>query len=287
MTRKATHKVCLTCNKRQALTSYYTTNNPLFAEDRKIPMCKLCCEQVFEERGFEGFQAIMRLIGKPILKSLYKGDFKKYLSAIQSLPQYRDMTYEDTDLFNPNLTEVKNGDLQYYTEKELEERMEFWGKGFSESEYAYLDEQWNDYLINYEVEGNKAMESMVQEICTVKLLLRKDRLENNGKGMRQLHQSLNDLMGAANLKPSQASGAHGTDQETFGTMVKKIENDKPIPEPLEEWKDVDGIGKLMRVWFYGMLTKSFGVENPFQTEFEQELDKHTVKTHEEGFNNGK
>ena len=275
MNIKATHKVCAgECKKRQALTEFYHTMNPIF-EDNRIPYCKGCVENMIDKYGFKGFQSIMKIIDKPILRKEYNGNYKEYLKRIQAFGHYKDRTYEDSDLLNHmEIIDKVDGKDGYFTAEEINTFKHFWGDRFKEDEYHFLETEWHDYLNKYDVQGNKSMEIYVKEICLTQLEIRQARAD--GKNTRQLIQNLNDLMTSANLKPLQETAAHGTDQETFGTLIQKIENEMPIPEPLEEWKDVDGIGKLMRVWFTGMLKKSFGLENPYQKEFDVEIEKYTI-----------
>ena len=73
-----------------------------------------------------------------------------------------------------------------------------------------------------------------------------------------------------------------SEQVTFGTLIKKFENEKPIPEPLPEWMDADWIRKYVVVWFFGNLCRMMGKENPYQEEYDEEMAKYTVDPYEEG-----
>ena len=50
---------------------------------------------------------------------------------------------------------------------------------------------------------------------------------------------------------------------TFGQLIDKWEQEKPIPEPDEEFKDVDKIGLYIDVFFKGHLSKMMGLKNAF------------------------
>ena len=67
------------------------------------------------------------------------------------------------------------------------------------------------------------------------------------------------------------------DTNTFGTLIKKWEDEHPIPEPAPEWKDVDGIRKYINTWFLGHLCKMFRIENDVTAEYDEELAKYTVE----------
>ena len=59
-------------------------------------------------------------------------------------------------------------------------------------------------------------------------------------------------------------------------LIQKWEEEEPIPEPAPEWKDVDGIGKYFRVWVLGTLLKMFNLPNPYQEEFDKEMERYTA-----------
>ena len=61
-----------------------------------------------------------------------------------------------------------------------------------------------------------------------------------------------------------------------------IQNEEPIPEPKKEWKSKDWIRKYVSVWFFGNLCKMMGKPNPFKDEYDEEMEKYTVKPPEEG-----
>lgn len=86
-----------------------------------------------------------------------------------------------------------------------------------------------------------------------------------------------DLLGTANLKPSQNSDNSMVEQNTFGTLIKKWENTRPISEPLPEWQDVDGIRKYITVYFLGHFCKMLGIRNKYSAAYEEEMAKYRVE----------
>ncbi len=149
-----------------------------------------------------------------------------------------------------------------------------WGAGLDMSDYEFLEEEYSDWAKEYNC-GSKNLKTLVEEICQHKLIIRKKRA--NGDPTKDDVKNLQDLMGSGNLKPYQETGAAAAEQSTFGNFIKHIENDEPIPEPTEEFRDVDGIRKYMRIWFTGHLSKIFGRDNEYSREYEEELAKYTVE----------
>lgn len=272
--KKNNRKMCRICEKEMALSHFYSSSSPFFI-DGKIDFCTKCSLEIVEKEGFEGFQNLMKLINKPIYRDLYKGDSGDYIRQMNSLPQYRGLTYEDSNLFEEvkNISSIARTRLTELSEEELKESEEFWGRGKEEWEYVYLNNEYSEYLNRYDTEDSKVMEDLIEEICLTKLDIRVKRMANQDV-TKQL-KTLQDLLGSSNLKPAQENSSNSAEHETFGTLIKKWENERPLPEPDPEWKDVNGIRRLI-IWFVGHMAEMAGKENPYKEEYEAEAEKYDV-----------
>ena len=67
-----------------------------------------------------------------------------------------------------------------------------------------------------------------------------------------------------------------TNQLSFDQLIEKWEEEKPIPEPEGEFKDIDHIGMLIDVFFRGHMAKMMGIKNAFSTIYEKFMSKYTV-----------
>lgn len=115
---------------------------------------------------------------------------------------------------------------------------------------------------------------LFQEIAHEKLSIRKAREAN--KPTEKLLKTLQELLGSSNIKPVQETGANATEQATFGTLIKKYENERPVPEPDPMWADVDGIKKYVQIWFLGHLCRMLGINNEYAQMYEDEISKYKV-----------
>lgn len=279
-TTKAKRITCVTCENPRPLTEFYQTSYTNYFKDGKLPICKKCIfENIDSEEtdSFEEFQNLMKLINKPILEDSFKGDFGVYIKNVNSLPNYKNKTYEDSTLFTKprETTNMKKVKLEKLTPEELEDYAYFFGEGHEEQDYIYLATEYQDYLNRYEVE-TKALENLIKEICLTQLDIR-IKTANREKVDAQ-RKTLQDLLGSSNLKPVQENASSGVlEAETFGTLIKKFENEHPIPEPDEAWKDPDGIGRYVRTFFLGTMAKMFDKENPYQEEYDEYMKDYTVK----------
>lgn len=150
----------------------------------------------------------------------------------------------------------------------------FWGTGFEPEQYKFLQNQYDEWITRNECK-TKAQEELFKALCFAQLNILTTQ-QNNGK-VNDAMKSFQDLLGSANLKPTQNNDNALADQNTFGTLINKWENEKPIPEPDPEWKDVDGIGRYITVFFLGHLCKMMGIKNSYSKEYEKEMEKYRVE----------
>lgn len=157
-----------------------------------------------------------------------------------------------------------------------EEDIYFFGPGYTIDQYKYLRDQYDDWCERYDTQ-TKAQEEIFKSICIAQLNVQRAQAEGDIKRTTDAMKTLQELMDSARIKPKQKAGDTLVEQNTFGTLIQQWENEQPIPEPREEWRDVDGIGKAITVWFYGHLSKMFHLDNDSAELYEQEVAKYTVE----------
>lgn len=231
---------------------------------------------------------VMRKLNLPFIDSLYKSAltstqveegernrrtaFQHMITMIKSLPQYRKLTFENSEFDTEYIKSTEEEGK--VTMKAVKAGKKIFGLGFSNEDYTFLMNQYDDWQSRTQVDS-KSQETYIMQICLQLLDIDKDR--KNGKDVSKKIDSLDKLMNAANLQPKQNVSNAATDSLTFGQLIEKWELEKPIPEPSEEFKDVDGIGKYIRVWFTGWLSKALGLKaNVYTKEFDEETAKYTV-----------
>lgn len=269
-------------NKQGMLTStdfYAASNNTIFSNG-KVHICKDCMkEYVYNSENdidILKFKKILMLIDYPFYQTDFDSAIKDkketigmYLKNVQL--NHKGATWSDGDIDKLDI-------LQIESQKISEEDIEFWGKGFTEEEYMFLNNEYDTLCSRYECDSY-SLEVLFQEIACQRLDIKKKR--QSGISVDKELKTLQDLLGSANIKPVQETGANATEQATFGTLLKKWENEKPVPEPLEEWEKNDWIKKYVLVWFLGHLCKMMGVKNQFSDMYDAEMKEFTVEMDEE------
>lgn len=282
---------CNSCGKVKKQSDFYSSHSPFNKATGRIPICKTCIWDYVEPMDFNDYDRQMvlnalRMIDRPYLKDLWEatieecsGTTKKAFGVYMKnlgMVQNRELTWDDSDL-KENVIDVtgQDGEVLQFNYKEAANQF---GKGYSKEEYDWLMREYIDWTNRYECD-TKAMETMITEICTVSLEIKKRRASND-KVDSQL-KTLQDLLGSSNLKPVQESGALAN-VESFGTLIKKYENEHPIPEPSPEFKDVDKISSYIRVFFTGHLMRMLGKKDPdLEKEYWEAMDELTVLKEEQ------
>ena len=292
---------CLHCGRDYVETSYYNSNSRFYEGTGKIPCCKQCIEKLyqyyFDKYSNEMYfnperKSIKRLcmafdiyFKDDVFNSAmrnFKADDKnislmgQYMRLIQ-LTQYNrnKETYENTLVHEEKEEDsVANAPITISVDFEADEKtIEFFGNGFSNEDYKFLKREYDDWTARHECK-TKAQEEVFKDICF-------NRLQNlkalqRGEDTKDITASFQKLLDSGKLQPKQNSGDTTADNQTFGTLIDKWENTRPLPEIDEELKDVDKIGYYVDTFFKGHTCKTLNVKNAFSNLYSSMMKKFTV-----------
>lgn len=290
--------------------NFITTSSPLYlANNGYYPVCRECLAKYYlnvvlpsvdgdEQRAVEVIcglcdwyycDELLELAGK--ITDGYRENGNKTPIAItygqrRNMTQFkkRGTTYLDTVKQRWNAAKVvqshdeiiDQNDPNHRREDISEEDVWFFGPGYTAGQYKYLREQYEDWCLRYDCQS-KAQEEIFKTLAIAQLNVQTSQQEGNQKKTTEAIRTLQDLMDTAKIKPKQKDDAALVEQNTFGTLIKKWEDEEPIPEPLDEWKDVDNIKHYITAWFFGHLASMFHLDNDSAHEYEEEIRKNTVE----------
>lgn len=279
---------CMRCGKifDVRVRNFSKTQSQWFlGNDGFIPWCNDCKEDMFnyytQKYGNED-EAIKRLT--MLFDVFYSEDLIEIANHSADGPkintymgranmrQYSNKSYDDT-LDEEKKAALAAGDTS--KTKVTAKMIKFWGPGFDENEYLYLEEHYKNLITRVECK-TATQEILFKRIAKAELNCDKADVTGDPKKIKDANDNLQNLMGSANVKPNQTNDNSLSESNTFGTLIQKWEEEEPIPEPAPEWQDVDGIGKYFRVWVLGTLLKMFHLKNPYQDEFDEEMEKYTA-----------
>ena len=293
-------KTCEHCSqdaKKSSLSTYfYISYSKFHSRDGRVPLCKKCIAELSTFNGEYDearFKEVLKHIDKPFLYNLVDSSISEiserreckkkevtesmgeeligiYMKNV-GMRQYNGMTWTSSQLREDEL------DTDDLSSDERIDLMLEWGK-FPEEDLLFLDNEYQDWATRYTIDS-KSLQLLIKEICHQQLSIKKAR--EKGQSVSKELKDLQDLMNSSALKPIQESSAMSNEANTLGVWIKKIENEEPISEVREEYKDVDGIGKMIRIFFLGHFNKMLGIKNELSEEYELEMSKYAVTLDEE------
>lgn len=287
---------CCTCGKKYTKQSgnFSYSQSPLYKGNNSfLPICNNCLENLVEQYtellGSQN-EAIKRVclhwdiyFSESLLNSTKKIDanrsrIKCYVKNC-NLQQHAGKTYdtylkeinsERIDTIN-DLEDIKQQDKDY---RVTQKTIKFFGFGYTPEQYRFLQDQYDDWTHRHECR-TKSQEEVFKNLCIAQLNIQ--IAQQTGGKVKDAMDSFQNLLGTANLKPCQTNENALADQNTFGTLIKKWENEKPISEPDPEWKDVDGIARYIHIYFLGHLCKMMGIKNSYSRMYDEEMEKYRVE----------
>lgn len=153
--------------------------------------------------------------------------------------------------------------------------IDFWGADFAPDFLIKLDKRYKEWT-DGEGDLDKGSISLFKQICILEETIARDAAA--GRSVDKNMNTLNTLLGSANLKPVQKKTEADAAMENtpFGVWIDRWEHKRPVPEPDPMFKDVDGIIRYITIWFYGHISKTLGIQNVYCEMYEKEMEKMKV-----------
>lgn len=287
---------CFNCKSEHNEKEFYSSNSKFFSSTGKIPYCKKCINEFYqyycdkyemENYVFPEKKAVKRIC---MVFDIYYSD-KVFDSAIKELKRMPNMSVISSYMKVVHLSQ--HGDKSYDTTLQAEEQdgvteayaniknnkkvdaktVKFFGSGFSDDDYEFLQEQYDDWTTRHECQ-TKSQEEVFKRICFKQLEILK--ATRRGEDTKNLDATFQSLLETAKLQPKQNTKDAVSDAQVFGTLIDKWENTRPLPDIDEQLKDVDKIGLYIDVFFRGHLSKMMGIKNAFSNLYTKFIEKYTV-----------
>lgn len=294
----AKNQKCTCCGtSKSTVTGYYISYSPLYASnDKKMTMCKDCVIDIYEryvDFYSDETKALYRLsllvdgYFSLALVDILMAQAKKtntslvrvYFQKANSLPQFKGKTSMDSEHISleDGTLYLTNEPIQQEEVQEIEddfvitsEIIRRWGRGLPKDDYSFLEEKYQELIAVYD-HRNPVQRMLYQNISRTQLEAEKARRNGNPAMYEKMMSTLSKLMGDGNIKPVQEN-AVSDDEASFGLFIKKIESEEPIPEPLDEFQDVDGFRKYIDEWFVKPFARIFDLDMGKTTEEEEYED---------------
>jgi len=300
---KAAIFVCSRCGRgfSNSRNNFYVNHGPINKSSGHLSCCKACAEEVFayyfdECRDYkkamrqfcrkfdiywsEKMYEVVERTNTP--QSLLAAYMKRTNSINVAGKCYDDTLREEGILWNfepqPIITAEPVASTNVVEEAEdiivPDDVTSFWGPGYTPSMYMELEQRRHYWMTRFPAgtEIDIGTEALIRQICNLEIDINKDRAA--GKPIDKSVNALNTLLGSAMLKPAQKTKDDSASNDVpFGVGIGWCEKHKPIKEPSEEFKDVDGIIKYITIWLYGHLGKMMGKKNIHSKLYEEEMER--------------
>lgn len=291
---------CHRCNKFISILNFYTDEDNASGY---FHMCKNCVQMMVEQRKTtrdepretkESVQFVLRLMDRPYIDELYEScvktsidnvkekqrfsPFASYIPMIKTLNQYKNLRWDDSIFGDEGKVNVVVTEEAKENVKKLNKAKKRFGK-LPDEDLLFLENEYEDWVSRYECQ-TKAQEEIFERICFNKLDASRARKE--GKPTKDIDKSLQELLATQNIQPRQNAGSMDamSEAQTFGTLIQKWENTRPIPEVDDDLKDVDKIGLYIDAFYKGHMSKMLDIPNKYSHIYEKVMDKYTVKKKE-------
>ena len=295
---------CMCCNKEFKSDDFYSSDSELHKSIGKIPYCKECLGefyknyyQSYKNKGYsnpdrraidricmmldlyysdEIFNAAVKMSEKEVNNN---ASFVSFYFRQVKLYQHRKKNYDTT--IDEKYAEMKSkesvilvsSDKDGNKDEDIEVAIKLFGNGFENDDYLFLYNEYCDWTARHEC-NTKAQEEVFKQICLTQLGLTK--AARSGSDTKDLAVQYQKWLDTGKLQPKQSSGDTTADNQTFGTLIDKWENTRPLPEIDEELKDVDKIGLYLDTFFRGHLAKMMGLKNGLSNLYTSFMKQYTV-----------
>lgn len=149
----------------------------------------------------------------------------------------------------------------------------FWGPGYTPSMYMELENRRKYWMSKYPqgAELDIGTEALIRQICSLEIDINKARME--GKPIDKYVNSLNTVLGSANLKPTQKKEDADAELEKMplGVGIQKWEYSRPLPPTPKEKRDINQVIKNITTWYLGHACKMVGIRNSYCKMYEDAM----------------
>ena len=197
--------------------------------------------------------------------------YQHTLVSIKSLQQYKDKTWADSE-FDEYEQEKLETEINENS-RIIKSAKKRFGNNYTTADLLFLETEYQDWISRYPCD-NKSQEVLFKNLCFIQLNI--EKTQKDGKDTKDLLKSQQDVMSSLGIKPSQNNSNALVEAQTFGTLIQKYEETRPLPDIDPELEDVDKIGLYIDVFFRGHTAKMLGLKNRFSDLYEHFISKFTV-----------
>lgn len=280
----ASRKVCTACGEEKAPnTGFYLSRSKLYKfNDGRMPICKECLSKLFKELQAKYSDEVKALYHLCMLFDIYfdkdlvakssnmekfSSDdnlLKSYMKNVNSLNQYKfkdsmssDCIVLDDSLIKKEKENIEEDNVVEEVSFQVDNKMKTrWGASLPVEDYMFLENKYKEFTDVYECR-TPAQRLIFEQIAKCLLRGEKALKKDNDVAFEKMNNMVSKLMTDGNIKPIQEASVAEDDTATWGKWINLIEQERPIGEPCEQFKDVDKISTYITKWFTRQMQRVF------------------------------
>ena len=279
-------RICTACGQdKRPNVDFYISRSKLYKfNDGRMPICKECLSGLFRELNAKYSDEVKALYHLCMLFDIYFSKdlvekssannnyseednlLKSYMKNVNSLNQYKfkDSFSSDYIALSDDLI-IKEEDKEVKEDIIEEEEISFkvdrkmitrWGSALPVEDYMFLENKYKEFTDVYECR-TPAQRLIFEQIAKCLLRGEKALKKDNDVAFEKMNNMVSKLMTDGNIKPIQEASVAEDDTATWGKWINLIEQERPIGEEAEQFKDVDKISSYITKWFTRQMQRVF------------------------------
>ena len=277
-------KICTACGEEKAPNAgFYLSRSKLYKfNDGRMPICKECLSKLFKELQAKYSDEVKALYHLCMLFDIYfdkdlvakssnmekfSSDdnlLKSYMKNVNSLNQYKfkdsmssDCIVLDDSLIKKEKENIEEDNVVEEVSFQVDNKMKTrWGASLPVEDYMFLENKYKEFTDVYECR-TPAQRLIFEQIAKCLLRGEKALKKDNDVAFEKMNNMVSKLMTDGNIKPIQEASVAEDDTATWGKWINLIEQERPIGEPCEQFKDVDKISTYITKWFTRQMQRVF------------------------------
>lgn len=266
MAKNKERKSCNICTpktgKEKLLIDFYTSKSILFSDGR-VPICKKCLKEKINEFDMDSVKNTLQMIDKPFIAKVWKSAEEaesdtvgNYFRMINSLQQYRDMSWSESDFEGENQTEIykqRFEDIEQVEELETEAGTIFltkeialkFGSGFTNREYLEMEKFYRDMSTTHDINTPQLKKQLVY-LCKLQIQMDRALEKEDSNAFKKYNDSYEAILKSSGFRPvDRKSSNEQSGIRSFSAIFEEVEKRGHVPpKPIHERMDLVDICML-------------------------------------------
>jgi hypothetical protein len=238
-------KNCVKCKKSLPENKFYKCDNSPLYPDGRFHICSSCLGELMEneENGYEIALMALHAMNKPMIAETWNNspNARDYFRQINSLSQYRGLTWENSDDRILESSSSKGEDIldNSYKNTRKDELIVKWGSKYDDIDLAQLEKFYDD-MMNANDISTPQHKTQLKLLCKLEVEQNKALEEGHTKDFKDLNTQYNKLLENSGFRPIDRQDAgESVGIRTFSQIWEEVERDGFIkPVEIEESQDI-------------------------------------------------